>query len=172
VRAYKKNELPGKITSVPVTVYSLLPASKTGQLQKGLKVAAYELSAKSVKDLENAKPVKESVSKNISVDDLTRNEYSGLVYTGYINVPADGLYNFFLSSDDGSKLWIDENEVIEHDGHHANTEKTGRIGLRRGPHAFRLAYIEDKPALALKLEYSLKDQKKQVVPSTFFWSDK
>jgi alpha-L-fucosidase len=172
VRSFKAGILPGKVTEIPVTAYSLLTASKPAGLQKGLQVAAYELYPNQVSDLDTAKPVKVSVSQEISINDLTRIEYSGLNYTGYIKVPADGLYNFHLSADDGSKLWIDNQEVIDNDGKHANMEKSGRIGLKKGYHAFRLAYIEDKSSLALKLEYNSENQGKRAVPASFYFHTK
>jgi hypothetical protein len=169
VMGFQEGRLPGKLVTMPVSVYPLLKASTTGALQEGLEVKAYELAAKKLGDLENATPVKQSISGNISTNDLTRNEYSGLVYSGYIKVPASGLYQFHLSSDDGSRLWIDEQVVVDHDGLHANTEKSGRIGLKKGYHAFRLAYFEDKPALALKLEFNLENQAPRAVPASFYY---
>jgi alpha-L-fucosidase len=172
VRSFKEGLLPGSITAIPVQALSLLPALKPAGLQQGLQVAAYELYPKSVKDLDTSTPVKQMVSQDISINDLTRGENSGLIYKGYIKIPSDGLYNFHLSSDDGSQLWIDEKEVIDNDGLHANIEKSGRIGLKKGYHLFMLKYIEDKPAMALKLEYNFENQNKKIVPSSLYWYQK
>jgi hypothetical protein len=172
MRSFKQGILPGNAISMPVTLFKLLPASSPSGVQKGLKLAAYELKAESVNELSTATPVKETLSQAISLKDLTRDEYAGLLYTGYIKAPADGLYDFYLSSDDGSKLWIDGQPVIDHDGLHSNTEKSGKIALKKGNHTFKLAYIQDKSTKALKLEYSIGQQGRQLVPASFFWSDK
>lgn len=172
VRSFKDGLLAGNIHSMPVTVYNFKEATKVTGAAKGLQVAAYEVEAKKVSDLDGATPVKQFVSQQISTSDLTRIQYAGLVYTGYLNVPEKGLYNFHLSSDDGSKCWIDDQLVIDNDGTHATTEKSGRIALQKGYHSFKLAYIEDKPSMALKLEYNLESKDRQQVPSSFFFYKK
>ncbi|MCA9291240.1 MAG: hypothetical protein KDA25_08925, partial [Phycisphaerales bacterium] len=44
---------------------------------------------------------------------------------GYLAVDAPGRYEFRLTTDDGSRLMIDGAEIIDHDGLHAATAKTG-----------------------------------------------
>jgi hexosaminidase len=108
-----------------------------------------------VDDLEKANPVKNSIATEPSLKDLTRADFAGLVYTGSNRVPEDGLYTFYFSVDDGGRLWIDDQVVVDHDGLHANTEKKGMIGLKKGADEFRLAYIEDRSDKALQLKYSV-----------------
>jgi alpha-L-fucosidase len=173
VRSFKEGALPGNTVSVPVAVFTLLPPVKpAGALVPGLKVSAFELHPQSVDDLEKAKPVKESVVGNISLDPLPREEYAGLLFTGYINVPDQGLYTFLLSSDDGSRLWIDQQQVVDNDGLHANTEKSGRIALKKGYHAFRLAYIQDKSTKGLELKYRFDVQEEKTVRASFYRTEK
>ena len=38
--------------------------------------------------------------------------YFGVVWTGYLYVPTDGEYRFYVVTDDGSRLWIDNNLII------------------------------------------------------------
>jgi len=171
VRSFKAAALPGATVSVPVTVLTYHPAVKPKTaLQHGLKVTAYEFIPKSVDELETAKPLKETLVKNLSLDHLTRAENAGLIYNGYIKVPEQGIYNFFLSADDGSKLWIDDQLVVDNDGLHANIEKSGRIALNKGYHVFRLAYIQEKSAKYLELKYSFDVQEKKAVLPALYWS--
>ena len=173
IRSFKEAALPGNTMFIPITVLTFLPSLKPGAaLQKGLKVTAYELSPKSVDDLETGKPVKETVVPNISLDHLSREEYAGLMYIGYIKVPEQGIYNFFLASDDGSRLWIDHQLVVDNDGLHANTEKSGRIALKKGYNAFRLAYIQDKSTKYLELKYRFDVQEGKIFPASFYWTEK
>lgn len=155
VRSFAAGKLNSLTTVVSTKEYTLLPASHKGGLEKGLKLAAYELEPKSVDDLEKANPVKNSIATEPSLKDLTRADFAGLVYTGSIRVPEDGLYTFYFSVDDGGRLWIDDQVVVDHDGLHANTEKKGMIALKKGAHEFRLAYIQDRSDKALQLKYSV-----------------
>ncbi len=114
-------------------------------------------------DLDKAAPVRDTISFAPSVRDLTRGENAGLRYTGYFVAPRDGLYTFYLSVDDGGGLWIDGRVIVDHDGKHANTEKSGKIALKKGAHVFRLDYIQAGSDKALKLEYSTKGIERQPV---------
>ncbi|MZD03503.1 DUF1080 domain-containing protein [Streptomyces sp. SID5785] len=62
--------------------------------------------------------------------------------TGYLVVPEDGSYAFRLTSDDGSRLLIDDREVIDHDGLHGAEPKDGTVELTAGSHPFRVDYFE------------------------------
>ncbi|MEV6494237.1 PA14 domain-containing protein, partial [Actinoplanes sp. NPDC051633] len=59
-----------------------------------------------------------------------------------LTVPADGAYTFRLTSDDGSKLWIGDTQVIDHDGLHGATDKDGTIDLTAGVHPLRAEFFE------------------------------
>ncbi|MDX3064984.1 MULTISPECIES: family 16 glycoside hydrolase [Streptomyces] len=62
--------------------------------------------------------------------------------SGYLVVPADGTYTFRLTSDDGSRLTIDDQAVIDHDGLHGAEPKDGSVQLTAGSHPFRVDYFE------------------------------
>src|SRR5690606_39296819 len=53
--------------------------------------------------------------------------------TGNVHVPATGAYTFRLTSDDGSRLLIDDQVVIDHDGLHGAEPKDGTVELTEGP---------------------------------------
>jgi len=74
-----------------------------------------------------------------------RFEWFSLEYQGSIYVPVTGNYAFRLSSDDGSKLFLDGTLVIDNDGVHGMWDKSGKINLKEGNHAFRLQYFQGPP---------------------------
>lgn len=71
--------------------------------------------------------------------------------------------NFFLSADDGIKLWIDDQLVVNNDGRHPNIEKAGGVAFNKGCHVFRLAQIQEKSAKYLELKYSFDVQEKKAL---------
>ena len=172
IRSFKEGLLPGIVVSLPLEVFSYLPATHPSATAQGLKLSCYEGSLRSVSELKNIQPVCQTAVRDISTGDLTKTENAGLLYSGYIRVPRQALYRFYLSSDDGSQLWIDDRLVIDNDGLHANVEKTGLSALQQGLHRFRLAYIQDKSALALKLEYQTGKNARKPVPASFYYCDK
>ena len=71
-----------------------------------------------------------------------REENFGVVYDGHLRVPRDGVYRFTLASDDGSRLIIDRNTVVNNDGVHGTTEQHGDIALKAGDHPFTLLFFQ------------------------------
>lgn len=67
----------------------------------------------------------------------------GVEYTAKFTAPKDGDYRFILASDDGSRLFIDGKQVLEHDGIHPSSDlRVARVKLTQGTHDFRLEYFE------------------------------
>lgn len=62
--------------------------------------------------------------------------------TGNIDVPQDGSYTFRLTSDDGSRLRIDDQVVIDHDGLHGADPKDGTVTLTAGYHSLRIDHFD------------------------------
>lgn len=89
-----------------------------------------------------------NVDKLMSTIDWTTNEQFGLADNfvthaiGNINVPADGSYTFRLTSDDGSRLTIDGETVIDHDGPHEATPKDGTVELTAGYHSLFVEHFD------------------------------
>ena len=78
-----------------------------------------------------------------SIEGAPDEDHFGYVFTGYIDIPSDGIWDFALNSDDGALLEIEGRVVVDNDGSHSAFTATGRIPLMRGMHPFRLSYLED-----------------------------
>ncbi|MFJ3582353.1 RICIN domain-containing protein [Streptomyces sp. NPDC090127] len=61
---------------------------------------------------------------------------------GNVKATAAGTYGFRLTSDDGSRLRIDDQLVIEHDGLHGAEPKDGTVELSAGLHSLRIEHFE------------------------------
>jgi hypothetical protein len=78
----------------------------------------------------------------------------GLVFNGLLQVPTRGEYTFHLGSDDGSRLVIDDQEIIRHDGIHAHSERKQKVALEAGLRRVRLEYFEGAGEQSLTLAWS------------------
>jgi len=85
-------------------------------------------------------------------------ERVAFVYRGFLVVPQDDVYRFALTSDDGSKLWLDGQVVIDHDGLHAPTEKRGEVALAAGLHAIEVAWFNASGGATLDLQWAAPGQ--------------
>ncbi len=71
-----------------------------------------------------------------------RFEWFAIDYTGKFWINNPGWYAFDLLSDDGSRLYIDEEEIIDNDGLHPPEEKSGIVNLEGGIHDLRVSYFQ------------------------------
>jgi hypothetical protein len=85
----------------------------------------------------------------------TRPDDFGFVFVGKLIVPEEGEYSFRIDSDDGSRLTIDGNIVIEYDGIHGTGQpKRGTTTLSAGRHDFRVDYFQGSFGKGLLLDWS------------------
>lgn len=78
-------------------------------------------------------------------------ERVGLRFTGFVDVPRDDVYLFELTSDDGSRLRIDGEVVVDNDGPHSATALRGRIALAAGSHAIEVGWFNRTGGAELSL---------------------
>jgi signal transduction histidine kinase len=72
----------------------------------GLDYYCYAVDGEALPDFGRLTPLKTGTVKNFDLSVLPRPEHVGLVFTGFLEVPDDGLYKFFTKSDDGSRLYV------------------------------------------------------------------
>jgi len=77
-------------------------------------------------------------------EEIGRNENFALHLSGYLRVPEDRVYNFHVTSDDGSRLFIDGTNVIDlnSSSDYDPWFKDGYVGLRRGLHKIDIQYYQ------------------------------
>ena len=63
--------------------------------------------------------------------------------TSSLVIPKTGRYGFFTVSDDGSRLYINNQLVVNNDGLHGMSEKGGRIRLDAGIHKIVVTYFDN-----------------------------
>jgi hexosaminidase len=145
-----------------------LPAVQAFKSDPGLAYAAFEVpsSIKSCADITNGKKAGEGVAEAPSVAVKPREENFGLVFTGFIEVPASGLYRFFVDSDDGSTMSIQGKTVVDNDGLHSATEKSGAIALEQGLHPVEIRMFEAAGQDLLRVSWTVPGAaRKSVVPA-------
>ncbi len=122
-----------------------IPSLEVADAKPGISCAYYEFEndkVKSTNQLAELQPLKNMTPPGLSIDSIERKENFGLIFSGFIKVPADDVYTFYLSSDDGSTLTVNDSKIVDDDGIHDIETKTGTIALKAGLHPIRLAYIQ------------------------------
>ena len=118
------------------------PAPTTDSGKNGLKYAYYEGNWDKLPNFSSLKPKATGTVANFSLSPRKKTAYYALQFEGYINITSGGTYTFYTASDDGSKLYINGKEVVNNDGRHGRTEKSGKVTLTKGSHAIEVTYFD------------------------------
>jgi PKD repeat protein len=99
-------------------------------------------------------PVKSGTVNSFTLDPRQRDDDFAFRYTGTITVATAGAYTFYLSSDDGSRLFINNTLVVNYDGLHGAGEQSGVINLPAGTHDIRVEYFERGGGQSLAVQWA------------------
>lgn len=132
----------------------------------GLSVAVYEGSWANLPDVAKLTSVKKEVVKEVSLAPATRQERYVLVFTGWIQVPRDGVYTFGITSDDGSRLSLGGQVLADNDGTHGMQEATGAVNLRAGLHPIRIEYLQATHGAGLEVRWETPGGSREMIPAS------
>lgn len=118
------------------------------------------------------KPDKKGKINKLSLKSIEpREDFYGVDIFGFINIEKEGDYTFYLSSDDGSKLFIDNQLLIDNDGLHSSNEVSGKTFLQTGKHPFKIFYFEKSGSQELRVDYEGPGISKKPIPANLFYFD-
>ena len=150
---------PGDVSTVscrkaaPIDVKTITP---------GWRVGYYEGTFELVPKFSDLKATGVSVVDHIGLESRVRDENYALHFEGVFHAETDGVYNFTISSDDGSWLKLGGATVIDHDGPHSDVAKSGRVRLSRGWHSIEVGYYQGGGAAALRLSVKTPGSKESI----------
>jgi mono/diheme cytochrome c family protein len=112
----------------------------------------YEGSWDTLPDFGRLSPVATGEAGGFDLAVAQRANDMAIRFEGYLRIERDGVYTFHVSSDDGSRLTIQDNVVVDNDGIHAPTSKSGALRLRRGMHKLIAAVFNRGGGVELGIE--------------------
>lgn len=148
----------------------LIPAVSPIPKINGIEWKAFEGDYPWTPDFETLNSVAAGVGNHPDLEKRTRDNDIGMFFTGYLNIPADGEYTFYLEADSGAVLRIHDATVIDADfGYSGSREVSGGVRLQAGLHPFRLYYARTNSGTpSLKFSWSGPNIPKQIIPDTVF----
>ena len=121
-----------------------LPASAVEPEGKGIDFVRYEGGFLSTDEmLRSGKEVDRGAMERISIDKDPESDHFGYVFTGWLEVPVEGLYQLRITTDDGTVFLLDGKPLLSLDGSHSPETASCFIKLEKGFHALELRYFED-----------------------------
>ncbi|MDP6545376.1 MAG: trypsin-like peptidase domain-containing protein [Phycisphaerae bacterium] len=138
---------------------------KTDGLKRGVHSSVYAGSWDKLPDFDKIKPIAAGISNKFSHAVFPqRKDNFALRSTGLVKIPADGLYVFYTSSDDGSRLYIGDKLVVDNDGLHGVMEMGGLIRLSKGLYPITVTFFEKTGGEELKVFFEGPRLPKQEIP--------
>jgi alpha-L-fucosidase len=135
----------------------------------GLRYSYFEQGWQTLDQMRDAKPTATGVSAaGLDTAVRKRDEHFAFVWEGVVTVPHDGIYTFNLTSDDGSRLHIDDKLVVDNDGLHGMETKQGIAPLAAGYHRVRVEYFNATGGMGLRLEWQGPGLRNGPIPPTAF----
>ena len=122
----------------------LMPAVAANPTGKGVRFTRYEGNFMSTEEmLRKGKVVEQGTMEEIAIDTRPEADHFGYVFEGWLEAFEEGLYQFRITSDDGTVLLVDGKRVLELDGSHSPETGFCYLLLEKGFHRLELRYFED-----------------------------
>lgn len=105
-------------------------------------------------DFEKLTVAKQTTTVGLDLTATGKTSEFAMQFEAFLPISTPGEYRFYLGSDDGSRLWIDGKQVVDHDGIHPMSFRDRRIKLDAGVHTIRVDYFEKggEEVLAVEVE--------------------
>ena len=169
--ALKEGLLPS--TNVKVIIEKLAKIDFThfknyegGHFKPGLKYQYYEEDVLFVDELEKFQPKKTGITPNFSIEERENDGLFGFIYSGYIKIPKDGVYTFFLSTNDGGVLYMDGERFIDKDGPGTATPLSRMVALKAGIYKIGEKYFQMGGGFSNTVSWKGPGIRKEVIPAS------
>jgi len=169
VRSFRGEKPVSPVARLTITKVSPLPSHTIEKVKAGLHYRYFEGNWDSIPDFAVLAPVEEGTISNLNLSCKKQPDYYGIVYKGYLAIPADGVYTLYLASDDGSCLYIGQEKLIDNNGQHGIVEKSGTLALGAGLHPLLVTFFEKSGGDHIALSISGPGMKKQEVSDSMLF---
>ena len=140
-----------------------LPVSPSAE--PGAQVRVYRGAWSSLPDFATLEPASTDRCATIALPDGYREEDVARVYEARLDVPEEAMWVFALESDDGSRLLVDGELVVDNDGLHGPAEARGAVGLAAGSHDLRTEWFNRTGGAALGLRWARRGEELAPIPA-------
>ena len=134
---------------------------KDHKVPPNVNYAYYEGAWDDVPDFDKLQPIATGTVSGFDLSVGKRHDNFGMRFTGFLHIAKPGQYQFWIGSDDGSRLAIDGKEVIKNGGVHPHADKEGRTSLDVGPHEITVDYFQGGGEWTLTLDMQGPSLKRQ-----------
>jgi len=134
-------------------------------LKPGLKYSYFEGLWDSVPDFSKLTPKKTGSSETLDLKFSLKKDSFGVQFKGYLHITKKDLYYLWVTSDDGSKVYLNDELLFDNDGvHSADNPVVKLVPLNPGYYPIRIDYFERTGGEAITLGRAIIGKTTQVMP--------
>ena len=141
-----------------------VPAGAAAKLA-GLAFEYYEKALPELPEFDRLTPDASGTCEDFTLAVAKRKGDFALRFRGILTVAAQGDYKFYTTSDDGTRLFIDEKLIVENGGIHPAQERSAPVKLSAGDHTIAVQYFDGGGTRALKVEWKPPGGKREGIPA-------
>lgn len=166
-----------KKCSLTLTPYPLASAASKRGKSPGLRYAVYRPEGTNelhrIPDFQVLKPVQEGSNAKLSPDEFVRGSKDNyaVVFQGYLEFPRPGHYRLILSSDDGSKCFLNDRLLIDNDFGHPALPLSRSVRVPAGLIPVRIEYFQGRGDRVLSLQVQAMEKSGEPVSDAGFYRD-
>lgn len=139
-------------------------------LKPGLKFSYYEGVWDSLPDFSKLTSIKTGTTNNIDLKMALKNENFAIRFEGYIHITEKALYNLWVTSDDGSKVYFNNQLLLNNDGlHGAEKPAVNLVPLNPGYYPVKIEYFQKAGNKGITFGYLIGKNKPVPVPKEMFF---
>jgi len=95
----------------------------------------------------------------------------GLIFDGYIKIPETGVYSFSVISNDGTKLYLNGQLLVDNDGLHGSTLRKGQTALEKGFFPVKLYYFQAGGGSSLEIRWSGPGIEDKIISKNYLFTN-
>ncbi|MEI8113907.1 MAG: alpha-L-fucosidase, partial [Bacteroidia bacterium] len=164
---FKDGKAISGLTEKSLTREEPVAADAIQKTKTGLQYSYFEGKWDRLPDFATLKPIDKGIVKTVDLTMKKRDTDYGMVFKGFLNVPETGVYQFLLSSNDGSKMIV-SGKTLDNDGLHVMEEKTMDIALAKGLHPVEVQFMQAGGDDGLKLEWKTKGKDRAAIDQSLW----
>lgn len=127
-------------------------AYKKVAFNAGIQYKYYVGHWKKIPNFLNLTPKKTGIIEKFSLEEVENNkDHFAILMFASINIKETGAYIFYVGSNDGSQLVVDNVILIDNDGEHGYHVRSGKVNLSKGQHTLELRYFQSGGGQELKV---------------------
>jgi alpha-L-fucosidase len=162
-RAFSNGRPVSPVSRRAFTKVTPRPVERVEGVVGGLDYEYYEGTWEKLPDFTGSRPAKTGVVNGFDLSPRTGDEHFAFRYRGFIRLPKDGVYTFYIASDDGSRLYVGDTLVVDNDLLHGLEEKSGQVALAGGLHSIAVTYFNCTGGRGLEVSYAGPGIDKQTI---------